>query len=625
MNSPPPYARLALVFALLGWTAGCTSFVPRELADDRGLAELPLGEVRPDDVPADAGEDAGENTGADGETDADADADSGGDDARDLGVADTAELEIAPEIDPDSAIDSGPETAGDGASDSGIDTEIPTDADADAGLDADLGPDVAPDAAPDADATVAPDPCTPGRVTLGPAGFALNGAGWRARMVGYQIEVRRPASAGAEPWFIAPHWGSCDDATCCTDTASCLTRLAADLDLAVLMGFNAVRLTGLDFHHVAGASLLGCVRLSSPGVLASCAPLDFGVTAERDAALDLIAGLLELAKARKLKVMLSVGRADFSEPSETSAHASLLKTLATRFAHDLTLFAYEMVEAVPQPTPPLLPTTATTRSVVGKWYQAIRGTGALQLVTLGLGDSGASVSFDAASLPVDFLGFHPHPLGAFDASREAAFNAELTWLASTGRPWMVTATGFASDVWGSESEQVAFAQKSMVVARNCGGLGYGWGQLRDTVSGGVKGLGAVGGDSQLKPVAGIFKAIDLATPDAACPAPPTDLNPTGTSAFQVSGHLIDIGGKAVPFVRVTGWTCPVYAERFHTFSGDDGKFTLRSATGLVQVAISGSAKVPVTTILPKCASKNLGDTFVNASSDALVVATPVCP
>lgn len=635
----PPHAQLALAAAVLIWTAGCTSFVPRELADDRGLAELPLGEVALSDTPADAAPDLGgeasEGPDADGGVEADAGAVSDGGGEPDPDLADAPEIETKPEIEADAAaeLDSapepGPETTADGDGDPGADADAGAGADAaaDSAADAELGPDAEPgfDVAADADATVAPDPCAAGRVTLGPAGFSLNGAAWRARMVGYGVELRRPATAGAEPWFIAPRWDSCDDGICCNDTASCLTRLGADLDLAVLMGFNAVRLTGLDLHHLVGASLLGCVRLSAPGVLGTCAPLDLGAAAEREAAMDLIGGLLELARARELKVMLSVGRADLSEPSETSAHAALLKTLAARFAHDPTLFAYEVVEAVPQPTPPLLPTTALTRAVMSGWYQAIRGTGAPQLVTLGLGDSGASVSFDPASLPVDFLGFHPHPLGAFDAAREAAFNAELTWLASTGRPWMVTATGFASGVWGTESEQLAFAQKSMVTARNCGALGYGWGQLRDTVTGGIAGLGAVDGDAQLKPVAGIFKAIDLATPDGPCPAPPAGLNPTGASGFQVSGHLIDPFGKAVPFMRLTGWTCPVYGERFHTFSGADGKFTLRSATGLVQVAISGTAKVPVTNILPKCATMNLGDTFVNKSLDPLVVATPACP
>jgi hypothetical protein len=630
VTPPRLHPRLGLAIAALLWAAGCTTFVPREHADDGGLAELPLGEVTPGDAPWDALADStgegSEDPDADGEIEADADADLGAEAGLDADPADADQPEIEPdtevEVAPDSALEPGPETttdAGD-AADSAVD--------ADASTDAELGPD-APDAVADADAdadaTVAPDPCAPGRVTLGPSGFSLNGADWRARMVGYGVEIRRPSVPGAEQWFIAPHWASCDDEICCTDTTSCLARLGADLDLAVLMGFNAVRLTGLDFRHPAGVSSLGCVQLGAQGTLQSCAPLELGVAAEREAAMDLIAGLLELAKARKLKVMLAVGRADVSEPSETSAHASLLKALGARFASDTTLFAYEVVEEVPQPTPPLLPTTATTRGVMANWYQAIRGTGAPQLVTLGLGDSGASVSFDPASLPVDFLGFHPHPLGGFDAAREAAYHAELTWLASTGRPWMVTATGFASGVWGSESEQVAFAQKSMVAARNCGALGYGWGQLRDASDGEVQGLGAVNGDSQLKAVAGIFKAIDLATPDAACPAAPASLNPTGASGFQVTGRLIDVAGKAVPFVRLTGWTCPVYGERFHTFSGADGKFTLRSGTGLVQVAISGSAKVPVTNILPKCITKNLGDTFITNASAALVVATPSCP
>jgi hypothetical protein len=444
-------------------------------------------------------------------------------------------------------------------------------------------------------------------------------------MVGYSVEVRRPAAGGPEPWFIAPHWQGCDDLLCCSDTLSCLDAIGADLDRAVLMGFDAVRLTGLDFRHPGGGSVLGCVSAGAPAAAQKCDPLDLDVLEQRDAALDLITGVLELATARELRVMLSVGQADFATTAETTAHASLLSAIAARFADDPTLFAYEVVEAVPQPVPPLLPTPAGTRAVMASWYQAIRSTGAPQLVTLGLGDSGASVSFDAASLPVDFLGYHPHPLGGFDAGREAAYLAELTWLSETGRPFMVTATGFASDAWGTESEQVAFAQKSMVAARDCGALGYGWGQLRDTV--GVKegGLGAVAGDGSLKPVAGIFKAIDLNAPGGACPAPPAGLNPTGANAFQVSGRLIDGTGKSVPMARITGWTCPVFAEQFHTFSGPDGKFTLRSTAGLVQVAISGTAKVPITTILPKCLTKSLGDTIVTASPGQPGVAPPACP
>ncbi|MEZ4268447.1 MAG: hypothetical protein R3F39_18940 [Myxococcota bacterium] len=621
---------LALAPALLAGVAGCTSFVPLDQADDGGLRELPLSEVTILDALGDGGADAADDSPEipDGTEGFDADADAA------LEVDGDLPTDAALEVEPDAVTDAGPDL--DLGEDLGLAHDLPPDADADADAttepdaDADAEPDLGPDATPDADATpdtivAPPDPCAPGRVTLGSSGFRLNGAAWHPRMVGYAVEVRRPSAAGPEPWFIAPHWDSCDDGVCCSDTVSCLARIGDDLDLAVLMGFNAVRLTGLDFHHPAGASLLGCVRLSAQGALESCAALDFAVPAEREASVELIAGVVELAKARKLKVMLAAGRADFSEPAETSAHKSLLTVLATEFAHESALFAYEVVEAVPQPTPPLLLTAATTRTVMSSWYQAIRATGAPQLVTLGLGDSGASVSFDAATLPVDFLGYHPHPLGGFDAVRETTYAAELTWLAATGRPWMVTATGFASGAWGTESEQVAFAQKSMVAARNCGALGYGWGQLRDTTSATLGGLGAVKLDSSLKPVAGIFKAIDLATADAACPAAPVALNYSGPTAFQVSGRLIDAAGKAVPFARVTGWTCPVYAERFHTFSGPDGKFTLRSPTGLVQVAISGPGKTPVTNIQPKCLTKNVGDTFITASGGVLSVSTPSCP
>jgi hypothetical protein len=223
----------------------------------------------------------------------------------------------------------------------------------------------------------------------------------------------------------------------------CRTRLKAQLQMVKDLGFNAIRLCGLEIttHRKMGDPRL-FMHVPMP-VEGGCVPklLD---TNDYNAYFAVIDSVLVVAEEVGLKVIyLVLGGGGVGERNEDNIEqlSYYLERAAIHFKNNTTLMAYDLYNEPSQVSEPVSKDTAY--SIIHQFYRSIRDKAPNQLVTIGLQGYGDIYRWDPGILPVDFVSFHfyQYPSPTF-----AEIAPYFKWMGDNiSKPWIIGETGYPSD------------------------------------------------------------------------------------------------------------------------------------------------------------------------------------
>lgn len=338
----------------------------------------------------------------------------------------------------------------------------------------------------------------------------LNGKNHFVLSVNYLTSIARDANNN---FYIAPFADYAPSYITCSTKTDCYNQVKADLRLIQDMGFNSIRLLGLDFGKSAKGNDLDASYSTWPygfnTTLSGNFPKDLITEYVKSDYSDLkqylsdfLSAVAEVNQERpnkpKLKVQYFVGGKSVNTTLRKK-FLSYLKDVAYSFRNDTTLYSYDLYNE------PLWfagqdVSKGYVCSMVNSWHNAIKANAPNHLTTIGLTSFGEVNRWDPGFLNVDFLSYHPYPtpfapLGQdFDKSVDRVLS-EIKWYSSTSKkPWIIGETGFlANDDFpmyrafnnnepsqhGTEEDQKNYFLQTLNMTRDCGGSGYSAWQFQD--------------------------------------------------------------------------------------------------------------------------------------------------
>jgi len=282
---------------------------------------------------------------------------------------------------------------------------------------------------------------------------------------------------GVSGEYIEPHRQYYNDNVFCDNENDCYETMEAQLAMIKHMGFNVVRVVGFEVStDGSSGNLLRKLNGSSNHVVLS--PNQF------DDHFDHIEKFINLAwDSVGLRVILYAGAGGVEHQSVTAIYNSYLRQLATRFADEPGLLAYDLYNE-PYYFDAGNYTKNQVYNFVKNWYDTIRYYAPNQLITIGLTYPSTVYEWDPVAMSVDFISYHPYCIKeSLDVVR-----GYIKWYSEvTEKPWIIGETGYSgtditplpSEAEGTELDQKAYADSTLKMTRDCGGKGYSWWHYQD--------------------------------------------------------------------------------------------------------------------------------------------------
>jgi len=389
------------------------------------------------------------------------------------------------------------------------------------------------------------------------------------------------------------------------------------------MGMNSVRLFGLGpirnpssdgFSFTANVNLLHLKKDSvdtitfsppysgNPAVNPNCAKLFV-----------FIDSVLAIAAEPQIdiKVILLAGGGGIFSTNGRVDYANYLAALATNFANNTTLFAYDLSNepggwgsGVPNDGG-YVTNKEDVCNITNLWSSAIKDNAPCQLITLGDRYAEDILKWDPGVMHLDFISFHPYPF-VTDPTEHAEITlgidrvlSQIYWYAnSVNLPWMLGEIGFSamysptstSGVDGNYNGQEDFATLTLAAARSCGAAGYMWWQYQNVYWGSnlQDNFGLIDHDDILKPAVDAFLNFDPNNVQTSCTQPDYYYNPynhptNNGSGCHVSGSVTNYQtSSAMQDAYVGAWTSEGYnptthlyeSDFFHTFTDANGGYSV---------------------------------------------------
>ena len=346
-------------------------------------------------------------------------------------------------------------------------------------------------------------------VTISGNQFRLNGKTFYPMALNYTVSIVKNNGN----YFVSPvHSYNLTGNYECNSMPSCNVQLKSEFDYIVGMGFNSLRLgfepyyhpqRGLLFQYFPQNQSTDTMRLpvnpfnpTDPGLLTVFSLYD---------------QILEVASAASLKIILLVTGSrpkDFYEltykltQDEIDLRNAFLDALSLHFSNapnDEALMAYDLWNepAYSLKIPPAKITKQEACEIISNWYDILKGNDPKRLITIGNCGTNDITAFDHTILKLDFNSLHYYP--AFKAyedrtdssiqelARRRTIN-DLYWFNQTSFiPWIIGETGYTAceeygisdGLDGTLAYQATYAQYSLDVVCNCGGIGYSWWAYQD--------------------------------------------------------------------------------------------------------------------------------------------------
>lgn len=371
-----------------------------------------------------------------------------------------------------------------------------------------------------------------GLVTLQGRNFKVDGQDFFPTLVNYGIEYTTTLNSGSADTsqiFVSPEAAydrNVDSQFECHNPAQCDAQLLAHLQKVRAMGFNALRLVGLNAMNVrdtvtAARHYLMTVHCNAPWAPAYRLFMDYpdlsGPIATKH--FQLARHVLDLCDSADLKVLILTGGRVGYEPQHPNrpwqyynsddavAYATYLARLTDELEGHPAVLGFDLWN---EPSYGGDGANHVSKQTVcdwtSRWYDTIKVHDPRRLVTLGGSHITDLNSWDPMVMKLDFYAPHFYPsvelFGNYDVDKaNDEMRAEMYWLGKTcPMPWILGETGFSADddttdylnnpiweclypeplyhkmpwMWGNEDQQVAYAFQSMDALRASQGSGYGW-------------------------------------------------------------------------------------------------------------------------------------------------------
>jgi hypothetical protein len=413
----------------------------------------------------------------------------------------------------------------------------------------------------------------------------------------------QPVHNSEGEYFVRPlRQYSISDTPRCSTKTSCDIQIKIDLIQIKDMGFNSIRLFGNSFgnnpptiisRHYNSWSSSVSIPLTEP-----YSELISGIQQVLD-----IASLPDV----DLKVQLLAGGKELGIQSVSDAYEDYLGYLANHFGNDPTIYAYDLVNEPEYNYPSL---DALNRfevcNHVSKWHKAVKDNCAFQSTTIGLYGSKSVRRFNPGLIGVDFNSLHVYPkiLESEGVNKQQKaldrVRSEIKWLSDAlSTPWVIGEIGFSSNdevaipyidtmPHGDFQDQANFAEATLNMVRDCGGIGYSWWQFHDSPEWGSTPrsdhMGLISMDETYKPAVSVFQNFDSNGQSNSCVKPWGYHNFYGSSIANKSGYVYDTIGDPIEHAVIEGWG--VDGVRYSTFSRDDGFYRLYFDAALTNFKIS---------------------------------------
>ncbi|MFH1159864.1 MAG: hypothetical protein V1733_02830, partial [bacterium] len=321
----------------------------------------------------------------------------------------------------------------------------------------------------------------------------------------------------------------------CSGTESCDDQLKNDFIQMLYMGFNTVRIMGINpFFISEGYQIkdqvgticwecpeLGFYIFTNHHNLANCKndkPFPLHEPFENDAVtlhlVELINHLIQVAsevewEGKKLKLILITGGEwgghshDFPDVYSDYLYA-LSNTLPILLSNSAktTLMAYDLYNEPPSFWP--VETIGHSKQDVCKkvkmWYDTIKEGDPYHLITLGAQGHHSILEYDHAVFSLDFYSPHLYPAAhhqyegpTYFESLMNSFYGKLYWVSNNCKmPWIIGETGFRAvensvfdtNYDGTLSDQYDFADSATIRTWECGGSGFSWWFYQDVCNDG---------------------------------------------------------------------------------------------------------------------------------------------
>lgn len=433
--------------------------------------------------------------------------------------------------------------------------------------------------------------------------------------VSYSVRVVQDINGD---FFIAPssgygsNWAQCGKNNsgfyCGTTISEWKYYIRKHLDKIADMGFNSVRMVGLEIKHnpdMTGSNTLASNRYNiqdNPDNL-TCFKSHKGYKICRKTInqyVDLIEEFVKIVRERneevpdkQLRIMITTGNGGLQNYSWL--YTKYLKAIGKRFRNDPTIYAYELnFEPYYLGSPKYeIDQKYACAENFAQWYYALKEVAPSQLITFGALFKDV-LNWDAQTFPVDFINFHHYPSTKrpYDSHEADRYKSILKWFSEAyDKPWIIGEIGLAGNdvaheqnqLISTEDQQREFAETTLAYSRWYGAIGYSWWQYKEVPWRDVTNPKAHSNYYGLvrmkdkadrhKVAANAFIDFDPFIKCYTCfdPDPEIYYNPNGYQFLNITGHITTPQGDPVKNAYIIGKS---KQESYYTFSDENGAFQI---------------------------------------------------
>ncbi len=435
------------------------------------------------------------------------------------------------------------------------------------------------------------------RVQLINGKFSSEGQPWFALVANYQLGIY---TDDEKSYWVGPNHGyRTDNNRCCNNQLDARMALFADFARIREMGFNTIRICGMELFATASSSDKKIWAKGKKGPNLN----DVQVLASKKN-IKLLAQMAKIAVEEAhdagLHVIFLTGGANLQRVNIRDKYNDWLMTLCDSLKETNSVFAIDYYNEPAFSNSSNL-SKIELNEITKKWNATIKKRLPKTLTTIGLIGAEDALNWDPNVLAIDFISYHLYP-----KVRDFEFvSATLYWISQTIKtPWIIGETSYSgsndsTQKWrfGTETDQKDYALYSINRSLCRGAQGYSWWAYRDVFWGMPEdNMGLITHAGKEKEVVSVFKHFLNIQKPASCPIP-DDLHyyHMEFSEFIITGLIENERGNPIPNAVVCGWDKEWKNFQF-TITDKNGKYRLgtRSPVKFVKFSAIGNSVVSKT-------------------------------
>lgn len=428
-------------------------------------------------------------------------------------------------------------------------------------------------------------------------------------IMNYQLDIY---TDNEMDYWAGPHHGySSDNKRCCNNKTDALMSIFSDFAQIKEMGFNCIRLCGVEMEAENLTASQNMFYLTKKGKDLQIIKKAY-TTQHGKALASIINSILNEAQELDLKVIVLTGKKNIHRPKISNIYGDWLSLLADTLKNNPALFAYDLYnEPIHSSSAGL--TKNNIEEITEDWQKKIIKRDKNALITYGIMGHADVMMWDPSILKCDFLSFHLYP----EPNNFRYVEASINWIQQNiDKVWIIGETGYSSNdtaqtypAWGNLEMQKKYAEFVLVKSYCCGAIGFSWWVYKDVFWGSVQNwFGLIDHQGNTKPANAVLKkGISKIACNDCIQADDLHYFRLENCTYTVTGSVEDEFGKPLANAVIYGWN-KKWEQHVYTFSDHWGKFKLCSANEITYIKASALGKTTIHKIvsLDQEKTKNIG-------------------